>query len=37
MLDHDRILQTDIEAAIGLVQSGKLAKVGAKARPLIAA
>jgi histidine ammonia-lyase len=30
-LDHDRFLQPDIEAAIGLVRSGKLAKVGAKA------
>jgi histidine ammonia-lyase len=30
-LDHDRFLQPDIEAAIGLVRSGKLARIGAEA------
>ena len=32
-LDHDRVLQADIEQATGLVRSGRLAKIGAKARP----
>jgi histidine ammonia-lyase len=32
MLDHDRLLQPDIEAATELVLSGKLAEVGAKAQ-----
>jgi len=36
-LDHDRVLQPEIEAAIELVHSGKLAKVAAKAGPLIPA
>jgi histidine ammonia-lyase len=30
-LDHDRVMQPDIQAALELVRSGKLAKVGAKA------
>lgn len=36
-LDHDRVLQADIEQATGLVHSGRLARIGAKARPLAAA
>jgi histidine ammonia-lyase len=34
MLDHDRILHRDIESATELVRSGRLAKIGATARPL---
>lgn len=36
-LDHDRVLETDINAATELVRSNRLAKVGAKARPLAVA
>lgn len=36
-LDHDRVLQTDIEQATRLVRSGRLARIGAKARPLAVA
>jgi histidine ammonia-lyase len=36
-LDHDRVLQADIEQATELVRSGRLAKIGAKARPLAVA
>jgi histidine ammonia-lyase len=32
MLDHDRLLQPEIQAAIELVRSGRLAKIGARAR-----
>jgi len=32
MLDHDRVLEPEIQAAIGLVRSGKLAKIGASAK-----
>jgi len=32
-LDHDRVLQPEIEAAIDLVRGGTLATVGSKARP----
>ena len=32
-LDHDRVLQPEIEAAIDLVRRGTLATVGSKARP----
>jgi histidine ammonia-lyase len=32
-LDHDRVLAPEIQTAIGLIHSGSLAKVGARARP----
>src|SRR5438445_6547752 len=35
MLDHDRMLQADIEAATELVRSGRLAAIGASAKPLV--
>jgi histidine ammonia-lyase len=37
MLDHDRILHRDIESATELIRSGRLAKIGAMARPLAVA
>ena len=37
MLDHDRILYPDIEAATGLLSRGRLAEIGARARPLAVA
>lgn len=36
-LDHDRVLEVDIEAATKVVRGGRLAEVGAKARPLAVA
>jgi len=36
-LDHDRVLEPEIQTAIELVRSGTLAKIGATARPLVPA
>lgn len=36
-LDHDRVLEPEIQTAIELVRSGKLAKIGATANPLVPA
>ncbi len=36
-LDHDRVLESEIQTAIDLVRSGRLAKIGARARPLVPA
>jgi len=33
-LDHDRTLYPEIEVAVGLVRSGRLAAIAARARPL---
>jgi histidine ammonia-lyase len=37
VLDHDRVLAPEIQNAVELLRSGKLAKIGATARPLTAA
>lgn len=37
VLDHDRILEPEIRAATELIHGGRLARVGAKARPLAVA
>jgi len=36
-LDHDRVLEPEIQVAIDLVHSGKLARIGELARPLVPA
>ena len=36
-LDHDRVLEPEIQTAIDLVRDGTLAKIGATARPLVPA
>ena len=36
-LDHDRVLEPEIQTAIELVRGGKLAQIGATARPLVPA